>query len=220
MSASAQLKIRIPLLLLAAVDLAILAMRLQPWQEISKLPGGGSVGFDPGLILLAYAGIVVWLTGPTGHRLVNAQTMVSLLGLLAGALLAARAWLAGIPSALHTTEFQGALMVAAVICWGVAGTRAAREAGAAGGSFISGIWSAMVSALVACAVVLGQFFISGPPPDTLDSYRQFQEIGLGSDATIALVHALNTTTSLLLVAPIAGATVALLFGWIASKRKA
>jgi hypothetical protein len=219
MSAGVQHKLRIPLLSLAAADLAILAARLRPWQKIASLPGNGSVGFDPGIVLLAYVGIVLWLTGRTGHRLVNAQSAVTLLGLLGGALLAARAWLEGLASALHTTEVQGVLMIAAVICWGVAGTRAARAAGSAGGSFISGIWSAMVSCMLACTVVLGQFYISGLPPDTQDSYKQFQEIGIGSDATVALVHSLNTTTSLLLVAPIAGATVALLFGWIAQRRR-
>lgn len=220
MSNGAKTLIRIPMLLLAAADLALLAMRLRPWDEISRLPGGGSVGYDPAICLVAYLGLVFWLTGANGSRLITAQTAITRWGLLAGAVLAAKFWMGGEPSAAQTSELQGALLITAAIVWGVAGIAAKRAVGSLAACFLSGIWCAMVSALIACAVVLGQFFVVGPPPETQDSYRQFQDIGIGSPGTVVLVHALTSATALLLVGPIAGGIAGLICGFFARPRKA
>lgn len=220
MSAGTRTAIRIPLLLLAIGDLALLALRVRPLSEILSLPGHGAAGIDPAVCLVGYLGLVFWLTGSTGSRLVTAQSAVTWLGVAAGAVLAARFWLSGVAPGPATSEIQGALLAAAGILWGMAGARATRDAGTTAVSLIAGIWSAMVSSLIACAVVLGQFYISGPPPETQDAYKQFQEIGLGDPATVVLLHALSAATGLLLVGPLSGGGLALIFGYFGRKRTA
>lgn len=220
MSAGARTSIRFPLMLLAAADLVLLGMRIRPFSEVLSLPGRGSTGIDPAVCLAGYLGLIFWLTGATGSRLVVAQKQVSWLGVAAGAVLAARFWLGGVPPSPATGEIQGALVGVTGILWGVAGFCAASTAGTATVSLIAGIWSAMVSSLMACAVVLGQFFVSGPPPETQDSYKQFQELGIGDPSTVVLVHALSTTVALLLVGPLCGGALGLIFGYFNRKRSA
>ena len=58
MGSSAQPLLRIPLILLAIADLAMLGSRLWPWQDVvSTLPLNGATGIDPVVCLLAYIGI-------------------------------------------------------------------------------------------------------------------------------------------------------------------
>jgi hypothetical protein len=218
MSAGARITIRVSLLLLVAADLALLGMRLRPLAEMFNLPGGASTGIDPAVCLLGYAGLVLWLTGERGSELVGAQSAVTTLGFAAGILLAAHFWIGGLPPLPETDAVQWVLLSGAGILWGLSGARALRAGSSVGASLIAGIWSSMVSSLMACAVVLGQFYVTGPPPETQDSYKRFQEIGLGDPVTVILVHALSAATALLLVGPLAGGGYALIFAWLGRKR--
>jgi hypothetical protein len=219
MSEGARFSIRYPLLLIALGDLALLVLRLRPLQDVSSLPGQGT-GFDPAICLVAYAGLVLWFTGRSGSRMTGPQPAVTLFGLLAGALLALRFWMAGLPTGAQTREVQAAVAIAAAIVWGLAGVRAARAAGKPSAAFIPGIWGGTVSALLACAVVLGQFFVTGPAPDTPDTYKQFLELGIGSPSTVVLVRSLTAATALMLLCPLLGGALALIFGVFAGKRAA
>lgn len=220
MAEGAQPQIRYPLVLLCIADLALLAIRLRPWQKIASLPGKGNAAFDPGICLVVYLVVILWLTGRTGSRLVSAQAAATWIGLLSGGLLATRAWLAGAPTAGNSGGLQMALLFAAAAGWGVAGIVACREAGLVGASLITGMWSAMVSTMLACAAVLGEVFVTGPPPETQDSYKQFQEIGIGDRSTVVLVHSLASATALLLIAPFVAGILAMIFGWLGRKRAA
>jgi hypothetical protein len=218
MSEGAQNSTRVPLLLLIAADLVLLALRLGPMQQIFTLPGKGNIGIDPALCLLACGGVVLWLTGANGSRLVYAQRAVTWLGVAGGAILGGRFWMAGLQSGPQTREEQSALLVVLCIVWGFAGVRATREAGTKGASLMAGVWSGLVSALIAATAVLGQFFVTGPPPETQDSYKQFQEMGIGDPATVVLVHALSAVPILLLLGPLASAAMAIVFSQFAGKR--
>jgi hypothetical protein len=223
MGAGAQPTLRIPLLLLTAADLVLLAMRLRPWQGVMNLPGNGATGIDPGVTLLAYFGLVFWLSGKQGSLMVHAHSAVTRLGLLGGVLLAGRTWFGSRQASADLSEFgaiQISLMAAAALCWGLAGLRAAQEAKSVGGSLLAGAWAAMISSLMAVAALLGLFFVTGPPPETRDSYKQFQEIGIGDPGTVVLVHSLNATQAFLLIAPLAGSLVGLAFASIRLSRKA
>jgi hypothetical protein len=220
MSASAQTKIRFPLLALVLADLALLAVRLQPWPEVFNLPGKGSTAIDPAVLLGTYLLLVLWLTGRAGSNMVSAQATVTALGVLDGALVAMESWVSGLPGGAQFGSVQIILLTAATLVCGIAAFRAAQTAGSAASGLMAGIWCSMVSGLVACAVVLGQIYISGPPPDTLNAYKQFQELGIGDQATVVLVNALNGATALLLVGPLVGGVVGLLAGFFGRRRAA
>jgi hypothetical protein len=219
MAIEPQTKLRIPLLLLVAADLVLLGMRVRPWGEILSLPDKGSSAIDPAVCLCGYFGLILWFTSRSGSRLISAQSEVTFLGLLAGALIGMEIWVSGLPSGARFDATQMILLCAGGVVWGIAGVRAARAAGSVGSSLIPGVWAAMVSTLIACGVELGQFYISGPPPDTPDAYKQFQEIGMGDPATVVLIHALTAVTGLLLIGPLIGGTLALIFAFFARKRE-
>jgi hypothetical protein len=224
MSANAHSILRIPLLLLTVVNMVLLSMRLQPWQDIFSLPGNGTTGLDPAITLLGYFGLIFWLTGKEGSTLVQAQNTVSLLGVLGGAFLAAAVTLAGRPMIADPTEstrVQIGLLCVAGIVWGFGGILAARAPkSSVGFSIVAGAWCAMVSCLIACFTVLSQIYIFGPPPETQDLWKQFQEIGIGDQATVVLVHTLNAATGFLLIGPIAGSVVGLIFAFFGQRRSA
>jgi len=224
MGAEAQSILRIPLLLLTAADMVLLSLRLQPWDDIFSLPGNGTTGLDPIISLLGYFGLIFWLTGKTGSLLVQAQSAITVLGLLGGAILAAAVTLAGRPLIADpslSAHVQIALLVAAGVVWGFAGIRAARAPkSSVGFSLMAGAWSAMVSSLIACGAVLSQLYIFGPPPETQDLWKQFQEIGIGDPATVVLVHTLNAATGFLLLGPLAGAALGLVFAFFGQRRTA
>jgi hypothetical protein len=220
MGAIAQNKVRFPLLALVLADLALLAVRVRPWPEVFSLPGNGSTAIDPAVLLAAYLLLIVWLTGRTGSSMVSAQPMVTALGVLDGALVAMESWVSGLPSGAQFGTVQIILLTAAALVCGIAAFRAAQTAGSAASGLVAGVWCSMVSGLVACAVVLGQIYISGPPPDTPNAYKQFQELGIGNSATVILVNALNGATALLLIGPMVGGALGLLAGFLGRKRAA
>jgi hypothetical protein len=224
MGADAQSLVRIPLLLLTGANLVLLAMRLQPWEDIFSLPGNGTTGVDPLVTLLGYFGLILWLTGKSGGLLIQARTGVTLLGVIGGAILAAAVTVAGRPliaDPMQSKFTQFGLIGAAAIVWGFAGIKAARAPDSSVGfSLMAGAWSAMVSCLIASAAILSQFYIFGPPPETQDLWKQFQEIGIGDPATVVLVHTLNAATGFLLLGPLAGAFVGLIFAYFGQKRTA
>ena len=47
METTRQSILRTPVILLAAFNLIVLAVRLWPWQEVMNLPGNGTTGVDP-----------------------------------------------------------------------------------------------------------------------------------------------------------------------------
>jgi len=220
MAAGARDSIRIPLLLLAAADLALLIMRLPPLQKVLSLPGQGSTGIDPAVCLVGYMGLILWFTSASGSRMVSAQDRVTFLGVIGGAFMAAYFWLGGIPGGSVSSQVQIGFLAAGAVTWGTAGIRATRAAGSVGASLFAGIWSAMVSTLIACAVILGQYFVTGAPPETQDTYKQFQEIGIGTPSTVILIHALTAATGWLLLGPLVGGALAVLFGFFGRKREA
>ena len=77
---------RIPVVLLALADLAILAMRLRPWPEIANLPGQGTTGYDPIISLSAYVFLLFWIGGNSDVVVRKALSIGTMLGVPAGLL--------------------------------------------------------------------------------------------------------------------------------------
>ena len=154
---------RIPLVLLAAANLATLGTILWPWQQVLSLPVNGTAAIDPIIIAQsAYMGLLYWMSSgirdPTRDAIAGAAPP----GIVAGLVLAARVlidiWTGHQSGFLHPT-----LLGLAVILWGVAGLRSSR-AGDSGMGALSGLWSAMVSALIACSTIFAELYLCRSHP--------------------------------------------------------
>ena len=218
MAASAPQTFRIPLLLLAAANLAVLGALLWPWQEALNLPGNGTTALDPAISLLAYIGLIYWISSGITEPTRKALSQGSTIGLLAGLILVARVLLS-VRAADGHAYLQYGLLGLAVILWGIAGLRGSRAAGSTGMGALSGLWSAMVSGLMGCAAILAELYLAGPTVDSPDPWKQYQGLAIGNTVTQGLVHSLNSATGLLLLGPLAGAAVGLIFAFFGQSSK-
>lgn len=206
------------MMLLAALDLAILGIHLWPWQEIVNLPGNGTVAFDPALTLMALIGLIPWISSGVKEPTQKALSAGAMIGILAGAVLIANVILGEHDGAPQGFLRPGLLGVAAIL-WGVAGLRGSRAAGNAGMGALAGLWGAIVSCLMACAAVLGQFYLTASTQNAPDPWKEYQGLAIGNTAMQELVHTLNTATGFLLLGPLVGAAVGLLFAFFGQGQK-
>lgn len=214
MGSGAPFTFRIPLILLAIANLAVLGMRLWPWPQVLMLPLNGATGIDPVVCLLTYAFLFYWIADTEQRSTQKALGIGALLGLLAGLLLAAKVVLATQPPApdpsmLH--HLPTALLLAAALLWGIAGALGARGETPVLG-MLAGLWSAMTSALIAASTVLAEMYFAGPAVESTDPWKQYEGLALGNPVMQTLIHSLNTTTAFLLLCPLVGCVVGLVFG--------
>lgn len=208
--------IRIPLALLAIGDLVLLASRLQPWSEIGSLPGQGTTGYDPAISLVAYLFLVLWIGGIRNSKVQSSLAVSVLLAIPAGVLAIAAVCLPDF-HLQNELSIQIGLLAVAAILWGVAGMRGAKLAGSPNVGIVAGLWSAMVSALMASAVILARINLANPAPASSDPWKQYQGLAIGNQAMQVLVDSLNTTTGFLLIAPLVGGALGLVFAMAAQK---
>src|SRR5271165_3944562 len=82
--------LRIPFILLSTANLAVLGLRLWPWQEVVSLPGNGTTAFDPAIALLGYIGLIFFMTDNRKEPGPDPMSTGTMMGLLAGAVLVAQ----------------------------------------------------------------------------------------------------------------------------------
>jgi hypothetical protein len=210
--------LKIPLALLAAANLAFLGWLLWPWSEALTLPVGGTTAFDPAITLAAYVGLVFWISGGVKEQTAKALSAGAMIGLIAGLILMVRVVL-GVRSDPGPGYIQPGLLGVAVILWGVAGLRGSWIAGNAGMGALSGLWSAMVSGLMASTAILAELYLAGPWPGSPDPWKQYQGLAIGNSVTQGLVNSLNTASGFLLLGPLAGAAAGLLFAFFGQNQK-
>jgi hypothetical protein len=128
---------RIPLILLAAANLAILGVCLWPWQEVLALPGNGTTGIDPAISLLAYIGLIFWIGDTRDAVTRKALSAGAMVEVMAGFVLVAHVVLGAQTGAQPTYLPPGLLCAAGILC-GIAGLRGARLAGNPGMGMLSG----------------------------------------------------------------------------------
>jgi hypothetical protein len=215
--------LRLPLILLAIISLGILGMRLWPWQDVMNLPGNGTAGIDPAISLLGYIGLFVWIGGVSQVPARRSLSAAAAWGFLGGAILVAHVLLSTRPDSGDSSQpdmLLMALLAAPAVLWGIAGLRASRSGHSLGFSVLCAIWAAMVSGLMACTAVLAEAYFAVGPPESPDPWKQYEGLAIGTPATQALVHALNTATGFLLIGPIVGCVAGLLFASLIHSRKA
>jgi hypothetical protein len=202
--------IRIPLILLALGDLALLAMRLRPWNEIVNLPGQGTTGFDPIICLVAYAILLFWIGGNGNPDVQDALMKSMRMAIPAGLLAIGFVYLSDDHSRQGFYLQVGVLALAGVL-WGLAGWQGAKVGRSPNLGIAAGVWAAMVSALMAVAVVLARIDLNNPVPQSPDPWKQYQGLAIGNQTVQSLVHSLNMGTGFLLICPLVGGALGLLF---------
>jgi hypothetical protein len=217
MATGAPSTLRTPMIVLAAASLVFLGTQLWPWQQVLDLPGNGTVAFDPAISLVAYIGLMLWISSGIEEPTQRALSTGAKVGLIAGAALVTYVLL-GPRAGARPTYVQAGLLGAAVILWGVAGLRGSRAAGNAGMGALSGLWGAMMSSLMASAAVLAELY-TGQAQDSPDPWKQYQGLAIGNTAIQGLVHSLNSATGFLLMGPLAGAAVGVTFAYFGQRQK-
>ena len=212
--------LRSVLVVLAVVDLALLALRLWPWDTVLQLPGNGATGIDPAVSLIGYIALAFWIgsaRGAISRRVLYASVVFGGVG---GLLLAAQVYLASQPADARVhSKIQFGLMALTVLLWGLCGRRAVRSGCAKGFATVSAIWAAMVSCLLAVMALLAGSFYALAPGQTSDTWKQYQGLAIGSDEMQAMVHTLDTATGYLLIGPVLAAIAGAIFGAFTSDQK-
>jgi len=215
--------LRTPMILLAALNLAILGKRLWPWQQVFSLPGDGTTGIDPAITLLGYIGLAFWIAGNRREPVKRALSTGAMLGVLAGFLLVAQTLFAarpGLVAALHPHLMQVGLLAASGILWGIAGSLGLRATRDVSIGTLAGAWSAMVSCLMAATAVLVEMVRAVSPPLTQDPWKQYEALAIGPATTQALVNSLNSATAFLLIGPLVGGALGLVFAFFGKTKRA
>lgn len=210
MSTGSRLIIRTFLILLAAGDLALLGKRLLPWNDVRNLPVNGTTGIDPVVVLVAYIGLILWISDSQKKEFLKGLTTATLIGLLGGAVVAAQVVLSSGPQGQSFLIHIGLLVVAGILA-GVAGLQGARTTANPGNGIIFGAWCAMVSALIGCGTVLLRLNLAASQGLAQDPWRQYQGLAIGNEATQVLVHSLLLATGFILVGPLIGGAAGLIF---------
>lgn len=207
MASEARFFLRIPLVLLAVGDLGLLAARLRPWPEVPNLPDQGAAGYDPMICLLVYASLLFWVS--SSHRPSFQRTLTAATGLAipAGLLAIVTVLLSERPPSAVMFFSRFAILLVASLFWGWAGVRAEELTGSPQIAIMAGLWSAMISVLMAVAVLLAR--VAEPYTHLLP----------GDPAVDALIRALHRATGLLLVAPLVGGMMGLFFASVSIHRE-
>ena len=210
--------LRALILLLAIADLVILAMRLRPWNEIMNLPNDGTAGFDPIICLLTYLFLLSWVSSNKNEYVQKALSIGTFFGLPAGVLLVANVLLNG-QGSKQIFYIQIGFLILGGVLWGMAGLRGAIVAGNINIGIVSGAWSSMVSALMACFAILTRIDLSHPLTLTQDPWKQYEGLAIGNAAIQYLVHSLVTATGFMLICPLVGGTAGLIFALCGQEEK-
>jgi len=200
------------MILLAAASLAVLGVRLWPWQQIASLPGNGTVAYDPAIALAAYIGLIFWISSGIQETTQRALSTGALLGAVAGCALVANV-LVGVRETPMPGFLQPGLLGLVIILWGVAGLRGSRAAANTGMGALAGLWAAMLSSLMGSAAILAELYLAGSTQNSPDPWKQYQGLAIGNTAMQGLVHSLNTATAFLLIGPLVGAALGLIFAY-------
>lgn len=202
---------RYALVALAFADLVLLAIRLRPWPQIVNLPGEGTAASDPAICLVAYMVLMFWISGNRNPRIQKGLLLGAIYGGVAGLLLEAHIILA--PSASFASlVLHMALLVGAGILWCVAGFVGARAARHFAIGIVSGAWSAMVSALLACGAILAHIDVHAIPAQNFSTWTNYEAMALGPPPTQSLLHGLIAATGFLLICPLVGGALGIICG--------
>jgi len=212
---SRQPTLRTLVILLALVDLALLGMRLWPWQDVMALPGNGATGIDPAITLIGYAGLAFWIGSAREQPSRKSLFSAAWLGVLAGMFLVAQVVVETQGTAQDSPggldRVRIALLAGAAVVIALAGLRTARAGFTIGFSTVCSLWASMAAILMGVAAVLGETYRGAGAAASSDAWKQYEGLALGSPAMQDLVHSLDTITGFLLIGPLIGCLAGSIF---------
>jgi hypothetical protein len=214
---------KIPIILLALANLAILGTRLWPWQDAMNLPGNGTTALDPAISLAAYVGLVFWIGSARADSSRKSLFSSAMLGILAGMFLIAQVVVAARQANAENAgpdKIQIGLLACAAVVLGMVGLRAAKSGNTTGFSTVCAIWASMVGCLMAVAAVLSQGYFSGGASESADPWKQYEGLAIGTPAIQSLVHSLDTISGFLLLGPLVGCIAGAAFASFGNPKKA
>jgi len=221
METSSRPTFRTAIVLLALANLAVLAIRLWPWQNVVDLPGNGTTGVDPVITLVAYAGLGFWIGRVRTDEARRSLFSAAILGIIAGGFLVGLIAIAAAQSGEESTgadNVQIMLLICAALILGIVGWRTARAGNTIAFSVVCTLWAAMLSCLMAVTAILGQAFFHVPPAMSSDPWQQYEGMAIGTPAIQALVHSLDAVSGFLLLGPIVGCVAGAIFAAVAPKK--
>lgn len=222
--ASRQPTLRTLIILLAIVDLVILAMRLLPWSDVMALPGNGATGIDPAITLLGYTGLAFWIGTAREESSRKSLFSAAWMGVLAGLFLVCQVVVATQQAAPDSPggpdRVQIGLLACAAIFVAVAGLRTARAGFPVGFSTVCSLWASMLASLMAVTAVLGETWLGAGAAGSSDAWREYEGLAIGSPAMQGLVHSLDVITAFLLIGPLVGCLAGAIFASFGKREKA
>src|SRR5258708_14492072 len=84
--------------------MAIVGMRLWPWDQVMSLPGNGSTGIDPAVGLVGYLGVSMWIGSARNADARKCLLGAGWIGLVAGLFLSGALLLSSRPGADDPTQ--------------------------------------------------------------------------------------------------------------------
>ena len=199
--------VRFCLLAFCLTDLVILGHRLSPLSSLLNVDSQVVSTYDPIICLAGYTLVMFWAGGIRSEGFGKAVLISSILGAVAGLLLIEHITLPSLPDRTHVLMHIG-LLVGSAILWTAACILGSKAAGHFGVGIVSGIWSAMVSALFASGMILWKMspeVIALP----IQSHTVFAVV-LNSPPTMSLAYGLSASTGYLLLCPLAGLALGLI----------
>lgn len=193
--------VRLFLLVLCLTDLVILGQRLRPWSGIIEMPAESTSAFDPLICLAVYTVVLFWGAGIRSEGFRKAVRISTLLGAAGGLLMLGHILLPSLDGRRYVLLHIGLLLAASVL-WTAACILGSKAAGHFGVGIVSGIWSAMVSALIASARILWVMSPNAADPPTHNN--SVLSLVLSSPAALSVPQGLTATTGFLLICPLAG----------------
>jgi hypothetical protein len=216
--------LRIPIILLALIDLGLLGARLWPWQEVMNLPGGGTTGVDPAISLVGYVGLGFWIGTARQDDSRKSLFSAAWLGIVAGLLLVAQVVIATRQAAADPAagmdRVQIGLIAGAALIIGIVGLRTAKSGFPLGFSSVCAIWASMVACLMGVAAVLGEAYLGAGMGESSDPWKAYQRLAIGTPAIQSMVHSLDTISGFLLIGPLIGCIAGAIFASFGKPKKA
>lgn len=209
---------RTALILLALGNLLALAARI--WHAGAGTDSNSIT--DPAISLGFYIVLALWIGSTRAEADRGWLLQAATLGVSGGVALICVVGIASLPMpdgfTLHY-KLQVILICAAIAMWGIAAARITRSGRKLGLAVVAGIWSAMVSSLLACSALLAQTYAK-MGDGVLDPWGPLQQRIVGPDSTQPLVHTLNAATGFLLIGPVVGCAAGALSGFLFRRKTA
>jgi hypothetical protein len=199
------------MLVLVAVDLALVALASAGAESPLTMPGGKAYVIEAAVPLAIYAVLLVSLFGFLLKHQAPAMDVATSAGIICGLVLITHMFLENFGDRVGENSIVTlAFMLAGFLVSGVAGWRAYRECGTLTAGISASSAGAMISVLMAVTFGLILIAANTPPPDYVATWSEFKSSGWSSPRAFGIANCFEAVLSHLVTGPIAGTIFGLL----------